>query len=75
MAAGGTEPADLLRLVESFVAVLPVLARLCCLGGSESEGERDRLRFESASGMANSMIFFKYYGSMNGWGSRACFFM
>lgn len=62
----GTEPgatADLLRLVavvESlFVAVLvefPVFARLCCLGGSESEGDRDRLRFESASGMANSVF-------------------
>jgi hypothetical protein len=32
---------------------VPVLARLCCLWVSLSEGERDRLRLESASGMAN----------------------
>jgi hypothetical protein len=32
---------------------VPVLARLCCFWLSLSEGERDRLRLESASGIAN----------------------
>jgi hypothetical protein len=37
----------------SEVNAVPVLARLFCLWVSLSEGERDRLRLESASGMAN----------------------
>lgn len=54
---GGTDPAELLVGESSGLAVAPVLALLCCFGGSESEGERDRLRVESTSGMANSVIF------------------
>jgi hypothetical protein len=47
-----TEPAGLVP-DSSEADVPPVLARLCCFCWSLSEGERDRLRFESASGMAN----------------------
>lgn len=39
--------------VSSEANAVPVLARLCCFWVSLSEGERDRLRLESASGMAN----------------------
>ena len=49
---------ELLVVESSGIAAAPVLALLCCFCGSESDGERDRLRFESASGMANSV--FKY---------------
>jgi hypothetical protein len=39
----------------------PVLARLWCFCCSESDGDRDRLRFESTgSGMANSAILVSY---------------
>ena len=45
----------------SEVEVAPVLARLWCFCCSESDGDRDRLRFEStASGMANSAILVSY---------------
>ena len=49
---------------------MPVLALLCCFCGSESDGERDRLRFESASGMANSV--FKYWFFNRRMGFKAC---
>ena len=59
----------MLAFESSGVAAVPVLALLCCFVGSESDGERDRLRFESASGMANSV--FKYWFFLtDGWGSR-----
>lgn len=56
--AGWPVSAELLVVESSGIAAAPVLALLCCFCGSESDGERDRLRFESASGMANSV--FKY---------------
>lgn len=38
---------------------MPVFALLCCFGGgSLSDAERDRFRFESVSGIPNSV--FKY---------------
>lgn len=43
----------LLAVTSSEEAAVPVFARLWCFCSSLSEGERDLLRFESASGIAN----------------------
>jgi len=50
---GGTEVEVLLVGESSEVDAVPVLARLWCFCCSVSDGDRDRLRFASASGMAN----------------------
>ena len=50
---------------------MPVLARLCCFGGSLSDGERDLLRLVSGSGIANLVyctVTLKRIGGGPGWG-------
>lgn len=51
------EAAEREALVCASSDVAPVLA-LLCFGWSASEGERDRLRERSASGMVPSLVFF-----------------
>lgn len=49
------EPVAVFAGESSEVDAAPVLALLCCFCWSLSEGDRDRLRLESASGIANSV--------------------
>lgn len=60
-------------LVSSAVAEetgTPVFGRLCCFCVSLSDGERERLRFESGSGMAGVLAYTDWCG-FSKWGMRS----
>lgn len=59
--AAVAEPKGTCVCESSEFDVAPVLARLCCFCCSLSEGERERFRVESASGMVANSVFFSVH--------------